>query len=115
MGEKFLIDSNIFIYAIGDYQISPEIKSFLTKIFSIEINISVITKIELLGFRNLKVEEEQKINSLLLGVGFALWSCCSDSIVPQRLESHGSPTFYTLDGGGSPSRARGRGHTQNIR
>jgi hypothetical protein len=48
-------------------------------------------------------------------MGFALWSCCRDSIVSQWLESYGSPTFQTFDGAAFPSRARGRRYVQNIR
>jgi hypothetical protein len=49
------------------------------------------------------------------GLDFVLWSCCCDSIVPQRLEGHGSPTFHTSGRAASSSGNRGRRHTQNFR
>jgi len=55
----------------------------------------------------------KKINSL--GMDFVLRSCCCDSVVPQWLESYGSPTFQTFEGAAFPSRGRDRRYVQNIR
>ncbi|KAF0236919.1 MAG: twitching motility protein [Prolixibacteraceae bacterium] len=55
MGKKFLLDTNAFIDFMGNKL--PEIaKKELAKIIDEEINISVINKIELLGFE--KVDQE---------------------------------------------------------
>ena len=51
-----------------------------------------------------------------LGMDFALWLCCRDSIVPQWLESYGPPTSQPFEGGAFlPSRGRGRRYVQKTR
>ena len=49
---------------------------------------------------------------LFLGLGFALWSCRSDSIIPQRMEGHGPPSFR--GGAAFGSGIRGRSHVRNF-
>lgn len=61
MGERHLIDTNIAIYFL-DGHIPPNAISFLSEALNFESNISIITKIELLGwnFPNLeKIEINQ--------------------------------------------------------
>jgi len=60
------------------------------------------------------IHTELRIIYFPLGMDFVLWSCCRDSIVPQWLESYGSPTIQTFDGGAFPSRAKGRRHAQDT-
>ncbi len=64
MGTGFLIDTNILIYHLaGDIPLDakPEIRRILTESF----NVSVITEIELLGWRKLNTEEIEKIKIVL--------------------------------------------------
>ena len=49
MGKRFLIDTNIAIYFL-DGNLTPSVIVFLQPVINQEINISVITKIELLGW-----------------------------------------------------------------
>jgi hypothetical protein len=50
MGEKYLIDTNILIYYLND-SIPKEEVSKLEKIFELSFNISILTKIEFLGWK----------------------------------------------------------------
>jgi predicted nucleic acid-binding protein len=58
MGKRFLIDTNVAIYFL-DGNLTPSGIAFLQPLINQEINISVITKIELLGwnFPNLSKSE----------------------------------------------------------
>jgi predicted nucleic acid-binding protein len=59
MGQKYLIDSNVLIdYASG--RIPPKRSEFVEQIFEQQFLISVIVKIEVLGFDDLP----QKIKSI---------------------------------------------------
>ncbi len=64
MGKKILIDTNIAIGYIGN-RLSAEAMDKLDKIFNTEYHISVINKIELLGYPNLNKNEEEKFNLLI--------------------------------------------------
>jgi len=52
MGQGALIDSNVIIDYIGDIVSNPG-KSFIKKHIDLEFNISVIVKIEVLGYNDL--------------------------------------------------------------
>ncbi|MCD4792036.1 MAG: type II toxin-antitoxin system VapC family toxin [Bacteroidales bacterium] len=51
MGKRYLIDTNVIIYLSAD-KIPEKGKEFVIKIIDEQPEISVITKIELLGFKN---------------------------------------------------------------
>ena len=60
MGRKILIDTNIAIGYIGN-RLSGKSIDKLDNIFDGEYHLSVINKIELLGYPNLDKNEEEKI------------------------------------------------------
>lgn len=60
MGERYLIDTNISIYFL-DGHIPPNAISFLSEVLNFESNISIITKIELLGW-NFPNPKKMEIN-----------------------------------------------------
>ena len=64
MGKKILIDSNIAIGYIGN-RLNVQAMNKLDIIFDGEFHISVINKIELLGYPNLDKNEEEKFNLLI--------------------------------------------------
>ena len=64
MGRKILIDTNIAIGYIGN-RLSTKTMDELDNIFNTVIHISVINKIELLGYPNLDKNEEEKFNLLI--------------------------------------------------
>lgn len=64
MGKKILIDTNIAISYIGN-RLSIKAMDKLDKIFDAEYHISVINKIELLGYQNLDKNEVEKFNLLI--------------------------------------------------
>ncbi len=64
MGRKILIDTNIAIGYIGN-RLSGQSMDKLDNIFDGEYHISVINKIELLGYPNLDKNEEEKFNLLI--------------------------------------------------
>ena len=64
MGKKVLIDTNIAIGYIGN-SLNIQVMDKLDKIFDEEYHISVINKIELLGFPNLNKNEEEKFKLLI--------------------------------------------------
>ncbi len=64
MGRKILIDTNIAIGYIGN-RLNTKTMAGLDIIFDAEYHISVINKIELLGYPNLDKNEEDKFNLLI--------------------------------------------------
>lgn len=64
MGRKILIDTNIAIGYIGN-RLSGKSIDKLDNIFDGEYHLSVINKIELLGYPNLDKNEEEKFNLLI--------------------------------------------------
>lgn len=63
MGTRYLIDTNIVIYFLGDLIPAPY-NDFLSNLFDKDINISVISKIELFS-RDLSSKEENAIKTFL--------------------------------------------------
>lgn len=61
MGERYLIDTNIAIYFL-DGHIPPQSIPFLSEVLNFESNISVITKIELLGW-NFPNSEKMEVSN----------------------------------------------------
>ncbi len=55
MGKKYLLDTNTVLDYMGS-KLPPKAKTFIAQIIDDEINLSVINKIELLGF--LRVEQD---------------------------------------------------------
>ncbi|MEI7831265.1 MAG: type II toxin-antitoxin system VapC family toxin [Prolixibacteraceae bacterium] len=64
MARKILIDTNIAIGYIGN-RLSAKSMDAIANIFDAEYHISVINKIELLGYPNLHKNEEEKFNLLI--------------------------------------------------
>lgn len=64
MGRKILIDTNIAIGYIGN-RLSLESMDRLDQVFDGEYHLSVINKIELLGYPDLDNNEEEKFNLLI--------------------------------------------------
>ena len=63
MGTRYLIDTNIVIYFLSDLIPAPH-NDFLSNLFDKDINISVISKIELFS-RDLSSKEENAIKTFL--------------------------------------------------
>lgn len=64
MARKILIDTNIAIGYIGN-RLNAKSMVVIANIFDAEYHISVINKIELLGYPNLHKNEEEKFNLLI--------------------------------------------------
>lgn len=64
MGPKILIDTNVAIGYIGN-RLSLQSMDKLDQIFDGEYHLSVINKIELLGYPELDQNEEEKFNLLI--------------------------------------------------
>ena len=65
MGQKdYLIDSNVAIYYFG-MALTIESDKFIDQIFGEKYSISVINRIELLGFKGLKENESEALNSFI--------------------------------------------------
>ena len=65
MGRKnYLIDSNVVIYYFG-LALSEESEKFMDQVLTDNYSISVINRIELLGFKGLQVNESEALNSFI--------------------------------------------------
>ena len=64
MGKKFLIDTNIIIYHFKD-EIPDRATRWIDKIFHSSFNISVITKIEFLGWKDYTTEQYDQASHFL--------------------------------------------------
>jgi len=64
MGKKILVDTNIAIGYIGN-RLDIRLMDKLDYLFNSQYHISVINKIELLGYPNLDKNEESKFNLLI--------------------------------------------------
>ena len=60
-----MIDSNVAIYYFG-LALSEESEKFMDQILSGSYSISVINRIELLGFKGLHVNESEALNSFII-------------------------------------------------
>ena len=78
MGQKYLIDTNTILDFMGG-KLPAKSKNYLSKIIDEQINISVINKIELLGFSNV----EQILIDL---VSFAEIYPINDEIIDKTIE-----------------------------
>ncbi|HSA06523.1 MAG TPA: type II toxin-antitoxin system VapC family toxin [Candidatus Gastranaerophilales bacterium] len=56
MGQRYLIDTNIIIYNFQD-EFPPECVEVIDKIFDESFNISIISEIEFLGWKNFSKED----------------------------------------------------------
>jgi predicted nucleic acid-binding protein len=65
MGKGYLTDTNIIIYYLGGIQLSERALDFIDSIFSDEKNISVITRMELLGFRFHNPADEKRVKDFV--------------------------------------------------
>lgn len=63
MGSRFLIDTNFIIYYLDDS--IKEDRTELRSVFNQEIFVSVITKIEPLGWRGISTEKTKQVELLL--------------------------------------------------
>lgn len=66
MGQRFLIDRNILVYYFDD-QIPEEVDQDVDTIFDQSFNISVISKIEFLGWQKYTEEEYNRATKFLAG------------------------------------------------
>jgi predicted nucleic acid-binding protein len=66
MGQRFLIDTNILVYYFDD-QIPEEVDQDVDTIFDQSFNISVISKIEFLGWQKYTEEEYKRAVEFLAG------------------------------------------------
>ena len=64
MGRKILVDTNIAIGYIGN-MLNIQLMDKLDKLFNSQYHISVINKIEMLGYPNLDKNEEAKFKLLI--------------------------------------------------
>ncbi|MCF8360484.1 MAG: type II toxin-antitoxin system VapC family toxin [Prolixibacteraceae bacterium] len=64
----YLIDTNIAIYYFG-LALHPETDIIIDSILEGDYFISVINRIELLGFKDLSIQEEEALNSLISNAG----------------------------------------------
>jgi predicted nucleic acid-binding protein len=64
MGQRFLIDTNIVIYFLNGL-LPPAGKKFVKEILQTEINISIISKIELLSWNPPEDSSLQLVNTFL--------------------------------------------------
>ncbi len=64
MGTRYLIDSNITIYFL-DGKLTPKAEAFLRPVFQQECNISVMPKIEVLGWKFLTAKDEQEAEAFI--------------------------------------------------
>ena len=65
MGQKnYLIDSNVAIYYFG-MALSKDSDKFIDQILNERYSISVINRIELLGFKGLSANESEALNSFI--------------------------------------------------
>ena len=78
MGQKYLIDTNVILDFMGG-RLPAKSEYILSEIIDDQINISVINKIELLGFSNV----EQEIIDL---VSFAVIYHIDDEIIDKTIE-----------------------------
>lgn len=64
MGTQYLIDSNISIYFL-DGKLTPKAEAFLRPVLQQECNLSVITKMEVLGWKFLTAKDEQEAEAFI--------------------------------------------------
>ena len=64
MGKKFLIDTNIIIYHFKD-EIPDNATTWIEKIFNSSFNISLITQIEFLGWKDYTPEQYDQARHFL--------------------------------------------------
>jgi predicted nucleic acid-binding protein len=82
MGRKILIDTNIAIGYVGN-RLDFHLLNKLDKIFDGTYHLSVINKIEILGYPNLSLEEEQVFNLL---INNAILHPIDDVIIKKTIE-----------------------------
>ena len=81
MGRKILIDTNIAIGYIGN-RLNLKAMDKLDRIFDNEYHLSVINKIEILGFPDLNKTEEAKFNLL---INHAVLHPINDKIIEETI------------------------------
>jgi hypothetical protein len=83
MGQPdYLIDTNITLYYFGQ-MLSAESESFLDKLFISSYYISIINRIELLGYNQINKEESKALNSFINNAE-VIW--LNESIVLKTIE-----------------------------
>jgi len=65
MGKRYLTDTNIIIYYLGEIQLSSKALDFIDNVFSDEKNISVITRMELLAFSFQNSADEKRVKEFV--------------------------------------------------
>ena len=82
MGKRYLVDTNIAIYLLNGV-LPDNAKAFLRPILDVECNLSIVAKIELLGWQFANANDEAKATSL---VADSLVLPLSDSIAEKTIE-----------------------------
>ncbi len=82
MGTRYMLDSNIAIYFLNG-QLPPKTLDFILTIIESECNISVISKIELLGWQAHSAGEQENIQGF---VNEAVIIHLDDEIVEKTIE-----------------------------
>jgi predicted nucleic acid-binding protein len=82
MGKRYLIDTNIIIYFLSQ-ELPPNGLKFISKIIDDEFNLSVISKIEVLGYPNIK---ESTVKFIALGNVFNIDDKIVDVTIQLRRE-----------------------------
>ena len=91
------------LVSLPSHRLTIQIRSLEKGLFKNDVNYSVLV--------SCYVHADE---TLLSGLDFVLWPCCRDSIVPQWLEGHGSPTYHAFGRAAFPAGARVRRHTQDF-
>lgn len=82
MGTRYLLDTNIAIYFLNG-QLTPNGFAFVLSVMNIECNLSIISKIELLGWPTTTPNDEVKIRSF---INDAAILSLTDEIVEKTIE-----------------------------
>lgn len=82
MGKRYLLDTNIAIYYI-DNKLPDTAADFVDGILKVECNLSIITKMELLGWQAPTLKDLQTIENFVLESSIFL---LSDAVVQKVIE-----------------------------
>jgi len=64
MEQEYLVDTNVFIDYMSEELPIPAL-SFIDNLLNNQFHISIINKIELLGFKNISAREEKNLSNIV--------------------------------------------------